>query len=321
VTDLARRFPVIHVCLDGVGVEESALVEPLARSGAQVVSVTQTTLLERLPEVEVLLCADAPRIDWSPARRLRLLQLMGSGVDTLWPAEGLAEEVAIANARGIHLPEMRDHALAMILAFERRLPRILSQQARGEWSRFSAGTVAGKTVGILGLGEVGRSLALACAALGMRVVGTRTSARPTPGVDEVVPPEAIERVLAAADYLVVAVPLTPETRGMLGAEALSKLRPNAVVVNIARGGVIDEGALDAALRGGKLRGAALDVFETEPLPAESPLWSTPNLVVSPHIAGQVPHYVRRALALFLENLDLVERGLPPRTQVDRRRGY
>jgi phosphoglycerate dehydrogenase-like enzyme len=209
----------------------------------------------------------------------------------------------------------------MILAFERRLPRLFSQQERREWKRFSAGSIAGKTVGILGLGEVGRSLAVACKALGMRVLGTRTSARPTPGIDEVVPPDRLEHVLRAADYLVVAVPLTQETRGMLGADALSKLRPSSIIINISRGGVIDEATLDTALRSGKLRGAALDVFDTEPLPATSPLWSAPNLIVSPHIAGQVPDYIERAVALFLENLDLLERGLSPRTCVDRVRRY
>jgi phosphoglycerate dehydrogenase-like enzyme len=297
------------------------MVEPIARTGRAVIAVDPERLAEHLEEVEVLLCGAAPRIDWSRARRLRFLQLMGSGTDALWPAEGLPEEVVIANARGIHLPEMRDHVLAMILGFERGLPRLLAQQGAREWTRFAAGSVAGKTVGILGLGEVGRAVALACKALGMRVIGARAVARPTSGVDEVVGPDRLEDVLRGADYLVVTVPLTRETRGMLGADALAKLPPGAVIVHVSRGGVMDEGALEEALRSGRLRGAALDVFATEPLPRESGLWSTPNVIVSPHVAGEVPRYIERAVALFLENLERVERGEVPRTGVDRGKGY
>jgi phosphoglycerate dehydrogenase-like enzyme len=317
----ARRLVTIHACVGDHPRARAEVEAASAQAGRTVVHVASAELPARLPEIEVLLCGVAPRIDWSAAARLRLLQLMGSGTDALWPATGLPAHVAVANARGIHLPEMRDHALALILAFARELPRLLDQQQRRLWQPLAAGAVAGRTAGILGLGEVGRSVAAGCAALGMRVIGTRAGAAAVPGVQEVHPPEALDRVLAASDYVVVTLPLTPRTRGLLGREALARLRPHAVLIHLSRGGIVDEVALGDALAAGRLRGAALDVFAQEPLPAESPLWDTPNLIVTPHVAGLTADYVQRALALFLENLALVERGLPPRTQVDAHRGY
>jgi phosphoglycerate dehydrogenase-like enzyme len=216
---------------------------------------------------------------------------------------------------------MRDHALALLLAFERDLFRLQCEQRHARWSPRAGGSVRGKTAAILGLGEVGRSVAESCAMLGMRVIGVRTDPRPTPFVAEVYSLDDLDRVLRAADYLIVALPLTARTRARLGAEALSRLRPSAVLVVLSRGGIVDESALEAALRSGKLRGAALDVFLHEPLPVESSLWTCPNLVITPHVAGWVGDYLERALALFVENVDLVERGLPPRTRVLREREY
>jgi D-2-hydroxyacid dehydrogenase (NADP+) len=313
--------PPVHVYVPSRDKARDAVVESLSRTGRRAISVDADSVAALLPEIEILFAGEPPRVDWSRASRLRLLQLMGSGSEALWPATGLRQDVAIANARGIHLPEMRDHALALMLAFERELPRFFRQQAAREWRPFPPATLAGKTVAILGLGEVGRSLAAPCAALGMRVVGVRRTPEPMQHVDVVHGPDGLERVLEIADHLVVTVPLTERSRGLLDARALARLRPSAIVIQLSRGAVLDTRALASALRDGRLRGAALDVFDDEPLPPSSPLWSTPNLVITPHVGGLVPDYVERVVRLFLENLDRVERGLPPRTEVGRERGY
>jgi len=315
------RFPQVFACVGGGPEVLAKIREPIERTGRTFVHVDSSELEARLSEIEVLLCGMPPRIDWSNAKKLRLLQLMGSGIETLFPAQGLSDEVVIANARGMHLPEMRDHALAMIFAFERELPRLFRQQEAKQWRTFASGTLAGKTIGIVGLGEVGRSIAKACDALGMRVIGTRANPIATAHVDVVFAPSQLDEVLRASEYVVVTVPLTRETQGLIGDKELAMLAPSAVLVHLSRGGVVDEKALERALRAGKLRGASLDVFEQEPLPSESPLWTTPNLLISPHLAGLVPDYVERATRVFLENLDRVERGILPRTLVDRARGY
>jgi phosphoglycerate dehydrogenase-like enzyme len=318
---MTPRFDVIHACVSDEEWVRDRISRVAGASGRRVEHVPAHRLEEELDSIEVLLCAEPPRIDWSRATRLRLLQLMGSGIETLWPATGLPAAVEVANARGIHLPEMRDHALALMLAFERRLFALAEAQRERRWSPAAAGSLAGKTVAVLGLGEVGRSLAAACAALGMRVVGVRAEPRPTPSVERVYGPEDLEQALRAADYVIVLVPLTEGTRGLLDARALGVLRPSAVLIHLSRGGVVDEAALCAALREGRLAGAALDVLEREPLPPESPLWIAPRLVITPHVAGRLRGYLERALALLLENVERVERGAAAKTRVDRERRY
>ncbi len=318
---MARRFNVIHACVSTEERTRAGISRLLGETGRQVVHVDSGLLGEQLDSIDVLLCGEPPRIDWSHASRLRLLQLMSSGIDRLWPATGLPPEVEVANARGIHLPEMRDHALALILAFERRLLHAVQQQRERRWSPTTAGSVSGKTVALIGLGEVGRAVAAGCAGLGMRVVGVRAEVRSTLHVERVYPPPELDDALRAADYVVVVVPLTDRTRGLLDSRALSAMQPHAVLIHLSRGGIVDEIALCAALREGRLAGAALDVFEREPLPPDSPLWATPGLLITPHVAGRVRGYFERALGVFVENLERLERGDSPTTRVDRTRGY
>jgi phosphoglycerate dehydrogenase-like enzyme len=155
----------------------------------------------------------------------------------------------------------------------------------------------------------------------MRVIGTRRHPEPVAGVAEVLPPSKTRRVLAESDVVIVVLPLTPETEGLLDAEAIAAMKPGAHLVNIARGGIVDEVALAEALREGRLGGAALDVFEQEPLPPTSPLWDTPNLLVTPHVAGLSHDYLARLGEIFFENIRRLERGEPIVNPVDRDRGY
>ena len=209
----------------------------------------------------------------------------------------------------------------MMLAFERNLTRILAQQRAHAWRPFASGSLSGKTLCMLGLGAVGGAVATACAGLSMRVTGIRREPRPTPGVSEVAALDDLPRLLPKADYVVIALPRTDRTRGAVDASTLAMLRPTAVLVDISRGGIVDEEALVARLQAGTLRGAALDVFETEPLATDSALWDVPNLIVTPHLAGDVPGYLDRALRIFVDNLSRAERGLAPASHVDRHHQY
>jgi phosphoglycerate dehydrogenase-like enzyme len=274
-----------------------------------------------LGEVEVLLASRPPRGHWARAGRLRLVQMMGAGVDSLLPAPDLPATVRIANARGVHEPEMPEFALSLILALAKRIPRALDQQRRREWKIYGSLRLEGATAGILGLGAIGHSLAWRCKALGMRVIGTRRSPEPLEAVDQVFGPDQTQRVLVESDVVVVLLPLTSETRGLLDAGALSLMKRRSLLVNVARGGIVDEAALAKALEGGEIGGAAIDVFEQEPLPASSPLWNAPNCMVTPHVAGLSRDYMMRLGDIFLENIRRAEAGEPLLNQIDRARGY
>lgn len=275
----------------------------------------------RLGEIEILLALQPPRGHWAGASRLRLIQIMGAGVDSLLPAPDLPRSVRIANGRGISGGVMAEYALGWMLHFARRVPRNAAQQASREWRMYAPSSLEGSTCGILGMGAIGATVARRAKAFGMRVLGTQRTPRPSEWADEVLGPDGTERVLSESDYVVVILPLTSETHGSLGAAVLDKLRPAAVLVNMARGGILDEVAVATMLREGRLRGAALDVFDEEPLPATSPLWDVPNLVVTPHVAGFSRDYLPRSFEIFVDNVRRLERGEALLNEIDRERGY
>jgi phosphoglycerate dehydrogenase-like enzyme len=181
--------------------------------------------------------------------------------------------------------------------------------------------LTGKTVAVIGLGRIGVGVAHRAKAMGMRVVGARRSGAPVPGVDAVYPPGDLHRPLGEADYVVLAVPLTPATTGLMDAKAFDAMRPSAYLVNVSRGRVVDETALVEALRSGRIAGAALDVFAQEPLPPESPLWRLDNVIITPHVGGDMKDFSARSTRLFCENLGRYLRGEPMLNVVDLARGY
>ena len=276
---------------------------------------------QRIGEIEILFALRPPRGHWGRAERLRLVHIMGAGVDALLPAPDLPEHVRIANGRGLSGDVMAEYALGWMLHFARRVPLNADQQSRREWKMYAPASLAGATCGILGMGAIGEAVAERAKAFGMRVLATQRNPKPHDAADEVLGTDGTERVLAESDYVVVILPLTPETAGSLGAEALGKLRREAVLINMARGGIVDEAALADMLRNGSLRGAALDVFDEEPLPAASELWDVPNLVVTPHVAGFTRDYLPDSFAIFAENVRRFERGEPLLNEIDRTRGY
>jgi len=272
-------------------------------------------------EAEHLFVLSPPRGHWSRADRLRLVQCLGAGVDDVLPAEGLPERVHIANNRGMSAEAMSEFGLALVLALVKRLPLFVAAQQRKEWRRALPGRAAGTTLGILGLGAIGQALAERAHALGFRVIGTQRTPKPHPAVDEVLPASETHAVLSASDVVVMLLPLTPETRGSFGRAEFDAMRPRATLVNLARGGIVDEAALEAALCEERIAGAIFDVFAQEPLPKESSLWDAPNFWITPHAAGGFPELLETAIARFAENVDRVERGEAPHNAIDRERGY
>ena len=257
--------------------------------------------------------------------KLRWIHTFSAGVDRYLPELATHERILLTNNSGAYDVPIAEHVIAMIFAAAKKVPEHLAAQGRHEWQRESPhAEVRGATLVILGLGSIGTELARLAAGVGMRVVGIRRDARadrPAPGVERIVPPERLAEAAADADYLAVAAPLTPQTKGMVSAEVLRALKPTAWVINIARGPIVDEAALVAALAEKRIGGAALDVFDTEPLPETSPLWSLDNAIITPHISNSSPRLRARSLALVTENVRRFKAGEPLLNLVDRTIGY
>jgi phosphoglycerate dehydrogenase-like enzyme len=276
-----------------------------------------------LAEAEIAIAArvDPVRLK-AHARKLRWIHSTSAGVENLAPFDWLASGATLTNSRGIHGPKAGEFGLMAIMLLNDNMPIHFDNQRRHFWSRVYSTPIAGKTVVILGMGNMGRAVAVKARALDVRVIGVRRDPAPDPVAESVVGPRDLHAVLPQADFLVVTTPLTPETRGMIGAREIALLRPTAGVVNMGRAAVMDYDALVAALRAEKLAGAVLDVFNPEPLPPESPLWDAPRVVIVPHVSSDdQSRYVDLALDLFFRNLESYLAGAPLPTRVDTTRGY
>jgi D-3-phosphoglycerate dehydrogenase / 2-oxoglutarate reductase len=244
----------------------------------------------------VVVRAQLPEDIFEHAPRLRAAVRHGAGLDMIPIAAASRHGVAVANVPGVNAATVAEYALGQMLNLARLLPRIDTLLRTESWATARqcadhATDLGGKTIAIVGMGQIGQSLARICAlGFGMRVLGVRRSPQADSSITRFT---SLEQALPEADYLVVACPLTPETRGLIGSAELARLKPGARLVNVARGPVVDEAALVEALRSGRLAGAALDVFETQPLPAASPLRSLPNVLLSPHLAGITQESMQR----------------------------
>jgi phosphoglycerate dehydrogenase-like enzyme len=270
-----------------------------------------------LDEAEVLFDFGPLELATSLAARPRLRWIQGTsaGVGGLVDRMGLrTSSVVVTTSSGVHARPLAEFAVLAILAFAKELPRVVRDQREHRWERYAGGEAAGKTVCVVGLGQIGREVARLTRALDMRAVGTVRDVRGRTAedlhVERLLPTEDIDELLPGADALVLSCPLIELTYHLLDARRLALLKPSAVVVNVARGQVVDERALIDALRSGRLRGAALDVFEHEPLPPGSPLWDLPDVLVSPHSASTVAAENERIVALFCENLHRYLAGRP-----------
>lgn len=266
------------------------------------------------------------------APKLRWVQQWGAGADWLlrYP-QVVQSDVIVTNASGVHPIQITEHIFALLLALARQLHLAVRAQIDHEWRRPSREAdfldqsffeLANKTMLLIGVGAIGERTAQVAAAWGMRVLGVRRHPQdPGPHLEAVYGPDRLPSLLPEADFVVLTVPLTQETRHMIGESELRAMKSTAVIVNIGRGSTIDEGALVRALQEKWIAGAGLDVFETEPLPADSPLWDLDNVIVTAHYAGLTPHYEERALNIFMENLRRYRAGEPLANVVDKELGY
>ncbi|HKV45790.1 MAG TPA: D-2-hydroxyacid dehydrogenase [bacterium] len=293
-------------------------VDPRVR----VVRITdRKTWLREAPEAEVVMGFRPLREGTHESQHLRWVHALGAGVENL--CQDVAGTEILVTNNHIHADAIADHVFAFLLTHTRRMREAHEFQTARRWVHTElVGTIlAGRTMGILGLGTIGRGVARRAEAFGMRVVGTKRRPEPIAGVAEVHRPEDTDGVLRQSAVLVIALPLTPATRRIVGARDLALMPEGAFVINIGRGGLVDEDALVAALRSGRLGGAGFDVFEQEPLPPDNPLWDVPGLIVTPHVSGDFPGYLDRMVPTFCENLRRYLAGQPLLNVVDPALGY
>jgi phosphoglycerate dehydrogenase-like enzyme len=281
--------------------------------------------LGHLREADILFDFDwlAPERLPLHAPRLRWVQGTSAGIGELLRRTGLIEtDLIFTTAAGVHASPLAEFVILSLLYFYRDVPRLQRMQKAHHWERYTNKELAGGRALVVGLGAVGRTIAGRLAALDLEVWGARRTSGPPPeGVSRVLPLAGLGAPLGEIDALVLACPLTPQTKGLIGASELAAMRDGALLVNVARGPVVDEQALVQALRDGRLGGAALDVAEVEPLPADSPLWDMPNVLISPHSASTVHDENRRIVDIFVANLGRYLDGEPLINQFDRMHGY
>jgi phosphoglycerate dehydrogenase-like enzyme len=272
-----------------------------------------------LAEAEILFAWRFPPRLYARMPKLRWLQAAGAGVDWALVPE-LPPHTVVTRAPGVFGPWMAEYVAAWCGWVSQRVETYRQAQRRHRWiGDVIPDRLLGKTLVVVGLGDIGRAIARAGRALGLRVLGVSRSGRPARGVERVYRASALRQALGQGDFVVVVVPLSPETRDLIGAAALAAMKPTAWLINVARGEVVDEGALLAVLRERRIAGAVLDVFTHEPLPARHPFWDLDNVVVTPHIAG--PSTPAEITPVFNDNLARWLAGRPLRHVVDRRRGY
>ena len=282
-------------------------------------------LLPLVPEAQVLLTSRLPANLRETAPHLRWVQLISAGADVAI-REGLEySSLVFTTASGIHAIPISEWALGSMIALAKEFPAAIRAQDAVDYWKFIGGELAGRTAGILGLGKIGSRVARLCRALDMRVLAMRRSiAEPVADqgdVDLLLPPSDLPRILRESDFLIICLPGTPETLGLVGEEQIRQMKRGSYILNVGRGGIVDEVALVSALRDGHLAGAALDVFAREPLPPDSPLWSEPRLLMTAHVAGNSLLYEERATDLFLDNLRRYLDGRDLLNVYDPDRGY
>ncbi len=267
----------------------------------------------------------APTLPWLAELLGRVhtpwVHFLSAGVERIWAMPFDKRALLMTKSSGVHGAPMSEFAIGAMLFFAKQFHRFVAQSAQAQWQRVWLDELTQQHLLVLGAGHIGQMLAQRAKVFGMRTTGTARHVRDLPGFDAVLPLERVQEVLPAVDYVAVCLPFTPETEGLVDAAFLQRLKPGAVLVDISRGGVVRGDAVLQALESGHLKGAALDVFEQEPLPVESPLWRQERLLITPHVSGTTPFYLERALGIFLDNLQCLQRGQEPCTGVDVAAGY
>jgi phosphoglycerate dehydrogenase-like enzyme len=283
-----------------------------------------------LADAQIIFTQSISAEQFVAARQLRWIHSPAAAVHQFMFPELVASDVILTNAREVHGVGVAEHVMALIFAIAKRIPESVRFQEKHIWGQeilwnghASPLDIAGATIGVVGFGSIGSNLAKRAKAMGMKVIVVRErtgSVRPE-FVDEELPSSKLNEMLARSDYVVLSPPLTPQTRGMIGREQLAKMKSDAYLINVGRGPLLDEAALTEAVRDHKIAGAALDVFDQEPLPADSPLWDLENLLITPHTAGMAGNLWQRHYALFSENLRRFLKGESLLGLVDKQRGY
>jgi phosphoglycerate dehydrogenase-like enzyme len=342
-TSTALRAPPLHVHLENLSTKERIYwltpdLVPAARRRhrdltAQRVRVTVgedfTNLTQQLKTAHVLLIsADGikdprfPQEAFAAAPQLKLVQLIGAGVEGLFPFDWLPPHIQLATASGVHVEKAREFLLMALLALNFRLPEILRNQRRAHWDMIFTPLIRRKILSVIGLGDMGRAAVAVGRTLGLKVIGVRRSGKRMAGVERVYRPREIVSAVRDADFIVVAAPLTAESRNLLSRDVLRKTKRGVGIVNVGRAGLVDYGALAALLRSGHVSGAILDVFSPEPLPKSSKLWSTPNAILTPHVSSDdLEGYMHNVMDVACENIRRLLARRPLTNVVDRESGY
>lgn len=286
---------------------------------------TASALARVLPDASIVLLWDFSSLllqqHFIRAQALSWVHVAGAGVDAVMTTEIAASEVVVTNARGVFNQPIAETVTAMMLMFAKDMLTTMALQARRSWLHRDSEMLAGQTALIVGAGEIGRAIGRTVGALGVEVTGVATSERYDQDLGLVRSVQDLDSLLPGADFVVLVLPLTEFTRGMIGAEQFESMKPTARLINVGRGQLVDEGALVAALESGSIGGAALDVFQTEPLPSDSPLWAMPNVLVSPHMSADFHGWLEALADQFLDNLDRWLSGEPLLNVVDKELGY
>jgi phosphoglycerate dehydrogenase-like enzyme len=306
IIDILRRrlpdFAIVH-CTD-----YASLPQALEREAPDILYTVRFAGTPKFPRLPILAC---PSLRW--------VSVGGSGTDHLLPWD--ISRLTVTNAAGVGAETMAQYAVAAILHFTLRLPDFAARQRERRWVPGKVASANGLCLAILGLGHTGRAVAPLAKALGMRVLGIRANPVPTAHVDRVEPAERLRQMLGEADFVLVCLPLTDRTRYLLDTPEFAAMKPGAVLIDVSRGGIVRQSVLVESLANGALSGAALDVFETEPLPPESPLWDMANVIITPHCSSVYDGWEQRSIDMFCDNIDRWRRGEKLHNIVDPRRGY
>ncbi len=280
------------------------------------------SIKREIVDAEVLFAGVFNAEIFSKAERLRWVQSRWTGVNRYLFPEFTSSSVILTNERGIHPTPISDHVLGIMLVFSRKLNMFMQFQLQKKWQKLVGDKLEGKTVGIVGLGAIGNEVAKKAKCFGMRIIATKKSIGDKPPyVDELLPHTQLTHLLRESDFVVLSVPFTKETDHMIGEKELRLMKRNSILINISRGGIVDEKAITLALKERRIAGAGLDVFEKEPLPPDSELWSLENIVITPHASSWIPENNEMICERFIDNLKRFISGQPLRDVVDKQVGY
>jgi len=278
---------------------------------------------EHIGDTDILLTWGAMDIQplYRIAPKLKWIHALSAGIENLLFPEIKTNNTLLTNSRGIHGIPISEHVLAMMLAFTRGLNVFIRQQANKQWKRSHVEEIHDKTIGIVGLGSIGREIAKKAKGMGMQVIASKRTMTTELFVDKLYTPEQLPELLASADFIVVALPLLEETKHLFTIKEFALMKPSAYFMNISRGAVVNEEDLVTALEQGLIKGAGLDVFEHEPLTENSHLWNMENVIITPHLAALSPNYLDRAIKLFADNLSRYIQHKEMLNVIDKDKGY